>query len=844
MSSQKELIENLNEIKNQKDTVLIPENIKSGINILGVEGSLDVVNTADATADGEDILKGKTAYVKGYKITGMYEPLDTSDATAGPEHITTGKTAYVNGQKITGNIPTNGNLYYTPNTEDQEIPAGYTEGGTVWGDSNLKPENIKNGVSIFNVDGTYVSGLDTSDATAVASQILAGQTAYVKDVKITGTMPDQGSKIITPGPVIQSFPYGYYSNLQVRGDSNLIPENIKAGTTIFGVEGDLDVALDTSDATASASDLKLNKTAYVNGEKITGTHSCVNTFDATANETQILAGQTAYVKDVKLTGTMRNIINYEVTPGKDSVVSYQPYGYVQTVLVKSVTDSINEYTLPSVVASDAQGGIKGLTELTGEITTQKGCRVFAMVVNRAAIASFTDGWEEITSDIINYTELYQEMHIYTKIAESITESFTVEQVEANRLFLTMLSYDAETDVEIVAEAHDDTKTQKTVIMQGTFLPGDIVIGHYEYNAADKSDPTYNSTLSGPSHIAYKTPDEIDRLFVYVLTSKASSMTFDLKYENPHGIKVLRFTSAQPLVPENIRKGIKIMDFVGTFEGEFDHSDATVTENDLLEGVKAYNANGELIIGTLPNNDYLEFVPSSIIQEIPEGYILGGKIAAVDITTLDDYQKCETIADTILGDYEYTEYIELEYIESDGNQYIDTEVKTTSGYRIESKINVTKWYDSNSCYFAGFLSYETYRDYTVFYNSTLLLGMGADIPSTTTCSLNTWYDIDMSTISGNGFIKLNNEILTTSTNEVSHGNINIWIFGVNYYGSSKFWNAYIKMGRTKIYDSTNTLVRDFIPVKMKLSGDIGMYDKLNKVFYANKGTGSFIAGGVV
>ena len=66
--SQKELIENLNEILNQKDTVLIPENIKSGINILGVEGSLDVVNTSDATADGEDILKGKNRRIAALKL--------------------------------------------------------------------------------------------------------------------------------------------------------------------------------------------------------------------------------------------------------------------------------------------------------------------------------------------------------------------------------------------------------------------------------------------------------------------------------------------------------------------------------------------------------------------------------------------------------------------------------------------------------------------------------------------------------------------------------------------------------------------------------------------------------
>ena len=67
MSSQKELIKNLNEIKNQKETLLTPENIRAGVTLLGVEGSSEVVDTSDATADGDDILKGKVAYSKGYK---------------------------------------------------------------------------------------------------------------------------------------------------------------------------------------------------------------------------------------------------------------------------------------------------------------------------------------------------------------------------------------------------------------------------------------------------------------------------------------------------------------------------------------------------------------------------------------------------------------------------------------------------------------------------------------------------------------------------------------------------------------------------------------------------------
>ncbi len=52
--------------------------------------------------------------------------------------------------------------------------------------------------------------------------------------------------------------------------SKIVPENIKKDVTIFNVTGTLET-LDTSDGTATAGDLSKDKTAYVNGKKITGT---------------------------------------------------------------------------------------------------------------------------------------------------------------------------------------------------------------------------------------------------------------------------------------------------------------------------------------------------------------------------------------------------------------------------------------------------------------------------------------------------------------------------------------------------------------------------------------------
>ena len=49
---------------------LLPKYIKKGITLGGVTGTLESLDTSDATALPEDILWGETAYVKGKKITG------------------------------------------------------------------------------------------------------------------------------------------------------------------------------------------------------------------------------------------------------------------------------------------------------------------------------------------------------------------------------------------------------------------------------------------------------------------------------------------------------------------------------------------------------------------------------------------------------------------------------------------------------------------------------------------------------------------------------------------------------------------------------------------------------
>ena len=99
-------------------------------------------------------------------------------------------------------------------------------------------------------------------------------------------------------------------------------------------------------------------------------------------------------------------------------------------------------------------------------------------------------------------------------------------------------------------------------------------------------------------------------------------------------------------PENIIDGVEILGVVGNYKG-IDTSDATVTPDKVLAGTTVY-INNEKIEGTLPNNGALEYIPSDELQIVPEGYTSGGIVSAADITALNEYNACLTLANSILS----------------------------------------------------------------------------------------------------------------------------------------------------------------------------------------------------
>lgn len=92
--------------------------------------------------------------------------------------------------------------------------------------------------------GTSTKDSDTSDATATASEILSGKTAYARGTEIEGSMPNRGAQTIEISDADDeiAIQQGYHdgsgkAKIDAVEKAKIIASNIKEGVEILGVTG-------------------------------------------------------------------------------------------------------------------------------------------------------------------------------------------------------------------------------------------------------------------------------------------------------------------------------------------------------------------------------------------------------------------------------------------------------------------------------------------------------------------------------------------------------------------------------------------------------------------------------
>lgn len=113
----------------------------------------------------------------------------------------------------------------------------------------ISPDKLASGITAHDKSGATITGTntydsDTSDDTAVASEILATKTAHARGTALTGTMPNRGAVTGTISSKTEQYtiPQGYHDgsgkvSISATEQAKLIPENIRQGITILSIEG-------------------------------------------------------------------------------------------------------------------------------------------------------------------------------------------------------------------------------------------------------------------------------------------------------------------------------------------------------------------------------------------------------------------------------------------------------------------------------------------------------------------------------------------------------------------------------------------------------------------------------
>lgn len=183
------------------------------------------------------------------------------------------------------------------------------------------------------------------------------------------------------------------------------------------------------------------------------------------------------------------------------------------------------------------------------------------------------------------------------------------------------------------------------------------------------------------------------------------------------------------------------------------------------------------------------------------------------------------------------YTQVEYIQSNGTQYIDTGVRPSHNSTIAIDAEVLA---SSQDYWGMFGARNgSSMQFWVFYDRTKSSWCGR-YSSNPNITISGAYAGRHRISLEKNVLKVDNSSSSTGTSSFSP-NLTSYIFACNNSGSAQYM-CNIKLYSAKVF-SGSQLVCDFVPCKNN-SGVVGLYNAVNEQFYTNAGSGVFTGGAVV
>ena len=262
---------------------------------------------------------------------------------------------------------------------------------------------------------------------------------------------------------------------------------------------------------------------------------------------------------------------------------------------------------------------------------------------------------------------------------------------------------------------------------------------------------------------------------------------------------------------------------------------TTSKSQVLSNVRFLGSTG-IERGTMPNNGNLTYTPSENKQSIPAGYTSGGTILPYNITQSQDYQSCLGKVNLILGD-SFIQYKQIEYIETSGTQYIDTDIFIDKTMKLIIKY-IPMLISGGQCLLGGTNTNDHW--YAAGYNAHNNCSGGQILGTNITITEDVKTEVVTLTLNDNNTIKYQSDTISESKNiSYNNGNYTLRLFNCNRYnekGNIRFYSL-------EIYNQNNELIHNLVPVIDLIADECMLQDTITDKKYTNSGSGKFIQGGI-
>lgn len=207
-----------------------------------------------------------------------------------------------------------------------------------------------------------------------------------------------------------------------------------------------------------------------------------------------------------------------------------------------------------------------------------------------------------------------------------------------------------------------------------------------------------------------------------------------------------------------------------------------------------------------------------------------------------YGEMEEVIRSMGGGLIPSTYQQVEYIESTGTQYIDTDIKTKDIYSVLLDLQFS---DISTDQRNGAYLFESNIVKSLFLGVTqskFYMSCGANYPNEFNYSASSATTervrLGVNIPDHNMFLEQNDNRFFKSRKKRCL--FEFLLFATNFTnGAGSFCKE--KIYSARFYDALGGLIGDFAPCYKKSNNEIGLYDTVSKTFFANQGTGTFIKG---